>query len=289
MPVRIGFAEKALIESAMATKGRWNPDMRYEHLKRWHKIILTILVILHLPFPDKSVSALESSIATIPDIVLWAWERPEDLRFIDPHKVGVAFLARTIYFREGEIHVRPRLQPLNFPPGTSLIAVVRIETGSMKYSRMIKRRQKDIEHEIENLVGIRGVRAIQIDFDAKESERPFYRDLLQELRHRLPPSVALSITALASWCVYDDWISGLPVDEAVPMLFRMGIDNDRIVRYISRGNDFRSPLCKTSVGISLDERVLTYARLGRRVYLFNPARWSEQSYRSAIEWVRLKS
>ncbi|HKX29107.1 MAG TPA: hypothetical protein VJ302_15540, partial [Blastocatellia bacterium] len=31
-----------------------------------------------------------------PRIVLWAWERPENLEFIDPGRIGVAFLARTI-------------------------------------------------------------------------------------------------------------------------------------------------------------------------------------------------
>jgi hypothetical protein len=32
---------------------------------------------------------------TLPRLVLWAWERPEDLRALDPD-TGVAFLAQTI-------------------------------------------------------------------------------------------------------------------------------------------------------------------------------------------------
>jgi hypothetical protein len=43
-------------------------------------------------------------------------------------------------------------------------------------------------------------------------------------------------TALASWCEADGWISGLPVAEAVPMLFRMGPD------HYFPGGDFRSAL-----------------------------------------------
>jgi hypothetical protein len=32
-----------------------------------------------------------------PRVMLWAWERPEDLRFIAPDRVGIAFLvARSI-------------------------------------------------------------------------------------------------------------------------------------------------------------------------------------------------
>jgi hypothetical protein len=39
VPVRIGFAEKTLIESAKTMKGRWNPDVklwfiRYGNIKR---------------------------------------------------------------------------------------------------------------------------------------------------------------------------------------------------------------------------------------------------------------
>lgn len=63
-----------------------------------------------------------------PKTILWAWERPENLTFIDPADVGVAFLARTIYLRGSQVIVRPRLQPLRVPPRTSLLAVVRIET-----------------------------------------------------------------------------------------------------------------------------------------------------------------
>ena len=36
-------------------------------------------------------------------VILWAWERPEDLSFINPEKVGVAFLAKTIYLRASRI------------------------------------------------------------------------------------------------------------------------------------------------------------------------------------------
>src|SRR5689334_1883248 len=62
-----------------------------------------------------------------PRIVLWAWERPENLEFINPREIAVAFLAKTIRLRAEETLVKPRFQPLKFAPGTELIAVVRIE------------------------------------------------------------------------------------------------------------------------------------------------------------------
>src|SRR5439155_3985440 len=58
---------------------------------------------------------------------------------------------------------------------------------------------------------------LEIDFDARASEREFYRAILLDLRRVLPASMPLSITALASLCECDGWISGIPVTEAVPM------------------------------------------------------------------------
>src|SRR5262249_668293 len=51
----------------------------------------------------------------LPRVFLWAWERPEDLRFIDLREVGVAFLAETVYLRGERVVVRPRMQSLSLP------------------------------------------------------------------------------------------------------------------------------------------------------------------------------
>jgi hypothetical protein len=118
-----------------------------------------------------------------------------------------------------------------------------------------------------------GVSALQIDFDVVESQRGFYRSLLYEVRRRMPRGMPLSITALASWCAGDNWIAGLPVDEAVPMFFRMGRDAPPASRpgWTYR---VREPLCQTSAGISTDE---PWPALGDdlRIYVFHPRAWSE--------------
>ncbi len=61
--------------------------------------------------------------------MLWAWERPEDLRFLDCDKAGVAFLAKTIRLGGGGMDVRPRLQPVQVPKGCLTVATVRIEAA----------------------------------------------------------------------------------------------------------------------------------------------------------------
>lgn len=32
----------------------------------------------------------------LPPVILWAWERPEDLEFLNSQRFGVAFLAQTL-------------------------------------------------------------------------------------------------------------------------------------------------------------------------------------------------
>lgn len=71
-----------------------------------------------------------TTLTDFPPIILWAWERPEDLRFLNTDKVGVAFLAQTLTLTGNEINTKPRPQPLNVTPQTTLIAVTRIETGT---------------------------------------------------------------------------------------------------------------------------------------------------------------
>jgi len=89
----------------------------------------------------------------------------------------------------------------------------------------------------------------------------------------LPDAMALSITALASWCLYDDWMADLPVDEAVPMLFRMGPEGQWIRRYFASGGDVHSPLCRYSVGLATDE-AMQGLPTARRRYIFHPQPWS---------------
>jgi uncharacterized heparinase superfamily protein len=71
-----------------------------------------------------------------PKLVLWAWERPEDLRFIDPNEIAVAYLAGTIGLRGGAVEAVPRLQPLRVPPKTRVSAVVRIESAASASTRL---------------------------------------------------------------------------------------------------------------------------------------------------------
>jgi hypothetical protein len=225
-------------------------------------------------------ASASSALDRLPKIMLWAWERPEDLSFIDSDEIGVAFLAKTIYLNGARVEARPRLQPLSVPDSTSLVAVVRIESGSGPSAQAPTPDQiNDIAAQIADLAHqARKVSAIQIDFDARKSERDFYRALLQEVRKRLPAELPLSITALASWCIYDDWIGDLPVDEAVPMLFRMGVDDRQVRLHLEAGGEFQPRISQGSLGVSTDEP-LAGLPAGKRLYVFSPKKWSEEAVR----------
>lgn len=215
-------------------------------------------------------------------IVLWAWERPEDLRFIDPDKTAVAFLAKTIHLRGDKVVLRPRLQPLRVHDSALLIAVTRIETDGSEFPSLSRDQLSRVVAEIVTLAQTAKVAGIQIDFDATLSERTFYRNLILELRARLPPSRALSITALASWCQGDNWLNDLPVDEAVPMLFRLGADREQIRRHLAGGKTFASDRCRSTAGVSVDEPLAQPPGVDR-LYVFNPAPWSSTSVNSLMK------
>ena len=89
----------------------------------------------------------------------------------------------------------------------------------------------------------------------------------------MPATIGLSITSLASWCLQDDWIADLPLDEAVPMLYRMGADGRTVRAHLESGKDFRPALCRRSLGVSTDEPPLRIPK-DRRVYVFHPGGWS---------------
>jgi hypothetical protein len=217
----------------------------------------------------------------MPRVVLWAWERPVDLRFINPRETGVAFLARTIYLRANEVIVRPRLQPLDLPAGTSVIAVARVESDRNATPSLSALQTEDLAEAIAAMTRLPNISAIQIDFDATRSERAFYHDVILAVRRRLPSSTALSITALASWCSDDDWISDLPMDEAVPMLFRMGPDRRQIRDRVASGEEFPAKPCRNSYGISTDEPLRSLSP-AKRLYVFNPDAWTESSVRAIM-------
>lgn len=209
--------------------------------------------------------------SAFPHVTLWAWERPEDLRGLDPHRFAVAYLDRTIIVTD-RVDVVPRRQPLEVAPGAQVIAVVRIEASAGTADISDPALSTRLAGIIAESAVHRQVDGVQVDFDARVSQRAFYAQMLQQLRLKLPKGFPLSITALASWCAYDDWIKDLPIDEAVPMYFRMGPEHPP-ASASGWSYPVREPLCRNVAGVSTDE-AWPQLNPGTRVYVFHPRAWS---------------
>jgi hypothetical protein len=232
-------------------------------------------IIVSLFFPPAGVFSQPLQ----PKIIFWAWERKENLEYINPETAGIAFLAKTILIKGDFFEVIPRLQPLMAPSRAWLCAVVRIQVSGAG-AQLSQLLAEEVSGEISSLADLEGVSAIQIDFDAAISERAFYNSLLVEVRKRLGKPYPLSITALASWCVYDDWLQQLPVHAVVPMFFRMGPDRAAFLHYLQSGRLL--PVCRENAGIAIDEP-LTRLPDKQHIYVFNPKAWTENEARNIMK------
>jgi hypothetical protein len=210
----------------------------------------------------------QGRLAALPRITLWAWERREDLHALDTRRFAVAYLDRTLTIGL-TVQSQPRRDTVMFPASAVRIPVVRIEAGRNAVLNDLNR--NEAVQAILVSAHEPGIAALQVDFDATRSQRQFYGDLLTELRRRMPSNLPLSITALASWCSWDDWLHNLPVDEAVPMMFRMEPDHRRAPPDV---NDFqiREPLCWSSAGVSTTEPWPSDLA-GKRIYIFPDNGW----------------
>jgi len=250
-------------------------------MKRWFQVVCIVMLAVGAAAvlrwrrthgaPLPSLPATFS--AAMPRRVLWAWEEPEDLRAL-PATVGVAYLAETILLSD-HVAVLPRQQPLQPAPGAPVMAVVRIETRAGFVDSPAMR--AEVAMRLAEVGRRDGLRALQVDFDATQSQRKFYAAVLTMLRPQLRQGFPLSMTALVSWCGGDSWLRGLPVDEAVPMFFRMG--GPRAFSSSAKGRyRLREPLCRSSIGVATDESwPANFGELNpaSRVYIFAPGPWQD--------------
>lgn len=238
---------------------------------------LTFVFFLLLVSCNKTNQVNPRLAKEMPPKFLWAWERSEDLRFLDSKQYGVAFYAQRLYLQNDEVVFNPRRQPLEVNPDIYLIAVTRIETNKQGGKRPVfsERQLNNLVNLVTQTLNRPNVRAVQIDFDAVASERKFYRQFITQLKKSIPENMPLTMTSLASWCVGDAWFNDFPVDEAVPMSFDMGADDETIKTFLRNGNDWNEPLCRGSYGFSLEDAFDFDRKPNRRVYYFKSSAWTK--------------
>jgi hypothetical protein len=224
---------------------------------------------------DRMAGSPRGARIDLPPLVLWAWDRDDDLRFVDTRDTAVAFLASTITLRRDDVFVEPRHNSLKVPEGIRLVAVAHVESDRSEAPVLDA---VQLDRFIEVLAALAAGtphEVLQIDFEALSSQRGFLVAALDGLRQRLPDT-AISVTALSSWCD-ERWTGRLAADEVVPMFFRLGPDGRRIRERFAHGGDFPSASCRASLGVATDE-LPSVLPAGRRIYAFSPRRWTAEMY-----------
>lgn len=220
-----------------------------------------------------------------PKITIWSWDYPQDLTFVRPQTADIAYYAGTAYLRGANVFFRPRTKELKVADGVHVYPVLRIESDGR--ARPDTALYEQIVPLVSELQSRHKADKIQIDFDARQSERPFYSELLKNLSKSLGHKAKLEITALASWCTVgcgennwlDQCISGdLRCEPPVLMLFSMGPGSDAVLPKLNRSKI-------SSIGLSVAEhrtnrlvRKLGYLKAAGRIFVFNPRPWTEESW-----------
>ncbi|SDG78940.1 MULTISPECIES: hypothetical protein [unclassified Duganella] len=171
-------------------------------------VVLLILVLL-------SPGALAQQTA-------WLWD---EARLPAWSTREAAVLQRHILLSGDDILLRPRKRWPALPPSTLVTPVMHVEVSTVNPPVDIEKSRAIIVSAMMDAAARSSSGWVQLDMEAKPSQRVFYRSLVQDIRTALPPQLKLSVTALAWWCRAPAWLDGLAADEVVPMFFRMGKDS----------------------------------------------------------------
>ncbi len=205
---------------------------------------------------------------------LWTWERSDDLSFASSEQT-VAPLIATLIQVGNDVSFKPRRNPFKTRLGAKILPVFRLEA--------YKTQSLNVAACTQYLLGViksNNYHEIQLDFDAKKSQRSAYKELIDSLKKQMP-NLKISITALASWCVDDGWIETLDIEYAVPMLYRMGDDAHKIMHSFSSTLAWPVKKCQNNVAFEVQGTFIKPTR-NAKVFLFNNKAWSEK------DWLKLK-
>lgn len=216
--------------------------------------------------------------------VAWIWPNsngPQVARGNAAPYLEAAVLVESLVLRASGVEHGGRTQPLTLPAGVRLVPVVHVEAAEDAPAEFTPAQRDAVVAAVRRHAGTAatGAGLLQLDFEAPARERDAYRELVATVRQALPAAVRLSVTALGHWCTEGDWLDRLPVDEVVPMLYRLG----------PRADDWRLLFAQDDAGLARRCRgpALGFATndpppsalLARaaRPYWFDEAAWSNPS------------
>jgi hypothetical protein len=154
-------------------------------------------------------------------ISVWAWDRQENLMFLENSKIPVS---KVYYFAYGievnyDAETKTRSDYLFVPDTIPAVPVIRIDTKPVSdYAKELGETSQleghidDIASEIVFICNTSKTKECQVDYEPVESEIPAYIKLLENTQQHLDTDVHLGITALVSWCTPKSWLETAPVD-----------------------------------------------------------------------------
>ncbi len=213
-----------------------------------------------------------------PQTLLWVWDRSQLFSAL-PEGTGVAYRHATVQLSGERSRTTWRQWPLRIAPGvTAVVPVVHVALDNLAPSPVNDAQQDAIAAAIEH-AAMHGNRSgwVQLDFEARRSQREAYVALLRRLQPLRAGGVRLSATALASWCMSNPWLPPGLLDEIVPMYFRMGAESARIRQRLEATGAATVPACRDAAGLLLGE---TWPALGsvKRRYVFHTGAWKNEDF-----------
>lgn len=233
--------------------------------------VLALLALL-VPFAHEAIASPQ---ADLPRTLLWMWDRPQ-LFSAPPEGAGIAYLHATVRLSRTQSRTTWRQWPLRLGSGVTVIPVVHVTLDNLAPSPVDDAQQQAIARALEHAAAHSRSGWVQLDFEARRSQREAYVALLQRLQP-LRAKVRLSATALASWCMSDPWLPAGLVDEVVPMYFRMGADSARIRQRLQAAGTATVPACRDAAGLLLGEPWPALSGVKRR-YVFHTGAWKTEDF-----------
>ena len=207
--------------------------------------------------------------------IAWLWDEARLPAWSAPE---AAVLQRHILLSGNRILTRPRMRQAALARYSLVTPVVHVEISTVNPPHDMEASRMAIVGAMRQAAGLSTSGRVQLDMEARPSQREFYRSLVAELRATLPASIKLSVTALAWWCRAPQWLDGLEADEVVPMFFRMGKDSTAMREILASSPGKLHARCRDgSAGFSPQEAVPTEvsARYAR-TYWFDYRAWKAE-------------
>ena len=204
--------------------------------------------------------------ASLPGEIWWYWDRPAAQLPTPAPGVGAAVVVTHVLLSGAGFARQLRRSALRLPDGVVTMPVIHVEVDPARPFAGNAAQIEALRDAVVDVARRGGPSAwVQLDFEARQSQRDFWRAAVRAIKAALPAGVRLSVTALASWCYGDRWLGDVPVDEVVPMYFRLSRARPDYVLRSAAG--VAEPRCGQAYGVADDEPPWPVALTGRR-YVF---------------------